>query len=114
MEELKKKRFAWGVFLAWTPWIPAMISLRYAFKGISEQKATGLGAVAASLSELFVVWGIGAMIISQVAAIFWLCRAFSHEHWIRNVLSAISLCLSGLMLMIVCFSLWFAWFQARP
>jgi hypothetical protein len=113
VEELKKKRFLWGVFLACSPWIPTLIGLGYAFRGISEQKATGLGAVAGGLVELFVVWGIGTMIITQVAAIIWLCRAFSREYWIRNVVSVLSICLSGLMLVVVCFFLWFAWFQAR-
>ena len=113
MEELQKKRFLWGVFLAWLPWIPTLIGLRYAFRGISEQKATGLGALAGGLAEMFVVWGIGTMIISQVAAIIWLCRAFSGEHWMRNVISALSICLSGLMLVVVVFFLWFAFFLAR-
>jgi len=69
--------------------------------------------VAGGLSELFVLWGIGSMIISQVAALVWLCRAFSREHWVRNVVSVFSICLSGLMLVIVCFCLWFAWSQTR-
>jgi hypothetical protein len=113
VEGLKKKRFLWGVLLAWAPWIPTLIGIGYAFRGISEQKATGIGAVAGGLVEVFVVWGIGTMIISQVAAIIWLCRAFSREDWIRNVVSALSICLSGLMLVVVSFFLWFAWFQAR-
>jgi hypothetical protein len=113
VEGLTRKRFLWGVFLAWAPWIPTLIGLRNVFRGIFEQKATGLGAVAGGLSELFVMWGLGSMIISQVAALVWLCRAFSREHWVRNVVSALSICLSGLMLVIVCFCLWFAWFQTR-
>ena len=112
-DELKQRRFLWGAVLAWVPWIPTLIGIGYAFRGISEQKATGLGAVAGGLVELFVVWGICTMIISQVAAIIWLCRAFSREHWMRNVVSVLSICLSGLMLLIVWFFLWFAWFQAR-
>jgi hypothetical protein len=113
VEELTKKRFLWGVGLAWAPWIPTLISLGYVFRAIFEQKATGFGAVAGGLTELLVMWGIGTMIISQVAAIVWLCRAFSREHWIRNAVSVLSICLSGLMLVIVCFFLWFAWFQPR-
>jgi hypothetical protein len=113
VEELTNKRFLWGVALAWTPWIPTLIGLGYAFRGIFEQKATGLGVVAGGVSEMFVLWGIGTMIISQIAAIIWLCRAFSREHWMRNVVSVLSICLSGLMLVIVCFYFWFAWFQTR-
>jgi hypothetical protein len=113
MDDANNKRFLWGVLLAWTPWIPTLVGIGYALRGIWQQKATGIGAVAGGAAELFVVWGIGAMIISQVAAIIWLYRAFSREHWMRNVVSAVSMGLSGLMLVTVGFFLWFAWFQAR-
>jgi hypothetical protein len=113
MEDVTKKRFIWGVLLAWAPWIPTLVGLGYALTGIWQQKATGIGVVAGGLSEMFVVWGIATMIISQVAAIIWLSRAFSREHLMRNVVSVLSICLSGLMLVVVCFFLWFVWFQAR-
>ena len=113
MDDANNKRFLWGVLLAWTPWIPTLVGIGYALRGIWQQKATGIGAVAGGAAELFVVWGIGAMIISQVAAIIWLYRAFSREHWMRNMVSAVSMGLSGLMLVTVGFFLWFAWFQAR-
>ena len=90
-----------------------MIGLGYALRGISTEKATGLAAVAGGLAEVLVGWGIGTMVISQVAAIIWLCKAFSREHWMRNLFSALSIRLSGLMLVIVCCFLGFAWFHAR-
>ena len=90
-----------------------MVGLGYVLRDISTTKATGLAAVAGGLVELFVVWGIGTMIISQVAAIIWLCKAFSREHWMRNIVSALSICLSGLILVIVCCFLGLAWLQAR-
>jgi hypothetical protein len=113
MDDANNKRFLWGILLAWTPWIPTLVGIGYALRGIWQQKATGIGVVAGGAAELFVVWGVGTMIISQVAAIIWLYRAFSREHWMRNVVSALSICLSGLMLVTVGFFLWFAWFQAR-
>ena len=70
-------------------------------------------AVAGGLAESFVLWGIVAMVVSQVAAIFWLSRSFSNEHLVRSLVSALSICLSVLMLALTCFLLWFAWFQAR-
>jgi hypothetical protein len=111
-DKLKQKRFLWGAGLAWAPWIPTLIGIGYAFRGIFEQKATGLGVVAGGLVELFVVWGIGTMIISQVAAIIWLCRAFSGEHWMRSLFSVLSIGLSGLMLLFVFLFLWFSWFRS--
>ena len=109
-DELKQRRFLWGAVLAWVPWVPTLIGFAYAFRGIWTSKATGLGVVAGGISEMFLLWGIGTMIISQVAAIIWLYRAFSREHWMRNVVSAVSMGLSGLMLVTVGFFLWFAWF----
>ena len=62
--------------LASAPWIPALIGIGYAFRGITEQKATGLGAVVGGLSESFVLAGMGAILIGEVVAIILLCRAF--------------------------------------
>jgi hypothetical protein len=111
VDELKKKRFLWGVALAWAPWIPTLIGLRIAFRGISEQKATGLGALGAGLVESFVLWGIVAILVGQVTAIVLLFRAFSPGHWVRSLFSVLSICLSGLMLLLVGLFLWMSWFQ---
>jgi hypothetical protein len=111
VDELKKKRFLWGVLLAWAPWIPTLVGIGYAFRGISEQKATGLGAVAGGLSEMFALYGIGAILISQVAAVVFLVRALSPGHWMRSFLSVLSICLSGLMLLLVGLFFWLTWFR---
>jgi hypothetical protein len=112
-DELRQKRFLWGVALAWAPWVPTLIGFGYALRGISNSKATGLAAVAGGFAEGFALWGIGTIVIGQFAAIIWLSRSFSREHWMRNAVSVVSMCLSGLMLVIMCCVLWFAWFQAR-
>lgn len=44
--KLRKDRFIWGLVLAWAPAIPLIVGMSNAFRGLSEQKATGLGAVA--------------------------------------------------------------------
>jgi len=110
-DEVRKKRFLWGVLLVWTPWIPIGIGLGKALISISRQKATGIGAVAGGLTELFVVWGIGSILIAQVAAIILIFRAFSPGHWIRSLFSVLSICLSALMLLLVGLFLWLSWFQ---
>jgi hypothetical protein len=38
LDELKKKRFLWGVALAWTPAVPALIGLSNALRGMSKSK----------------------------------------------------------------------------
>jgi hypothetical protein len=102
------------VALVWTPWIPTLVGIGYAFTSILGQKATGLGAVAGGLSELFVVWGIGAILIGQVAAIVLLSRAFSPGHWVRSLFSVLSICLSGFMLLLVGLFFWLSWFRSNP
>jgi hypothetical protein len=111
VDELNRKRFFWGVLLAWGPWIPIMVGLGNALIGVSREKATGIGAVAGGLAEQFVMWGIVAVLISQITAIVMLYRAFSPGSWARSLFSMLSICLSGLMVLLVVFFLWFFWFQ---
>ncbi len=113
MEDVNKRRVCWGALLAWIPWVPILIGLGMTLRGIAKQKATGIGAVAGGLNELFVVWGIGAIFIGQVAAIVLLCRAFSAGHVIRNLFCAVTICLSGMLLLLVGLFLWLSWFQAH-
>jgi hypothetical protein len=113
MDEPNKKRFLWGLLLAWAPWIPILIGLGNALISIPKQKATGIGVVAGGLTELFVVWGIGAIVIGQIVAIVFLFRAFSSGHWARSLFSVLSIGLSSLMLVLVGLFLWLSWFQAH-
>ena len=113
MDELKQKRFLWGVVLAWAPWLPILVGLGIALKSISRQRATGIGAVAGGLTEIFVVWGVGAVLIGEVVAIILLVRAFSPGHWVRTLVSIVSVGLSALMLALIGLFLWLSWFQAH-
>jgi hypothetical protein len=101
------------VVLAWTPWIPALFGMGYAFRGMSELRATGPAVVAAGLNESYVVCGICATLISEVAAIVLLLRAFLPGHWMRGLFSVLSICLGGLMLLLVGLFLWLAWLSAH-
>jgi hypothetical protein len=106
VDDLKKKRFLWGMLLAWAPLIPALIGLANLFRGISGQKATGLGALDGGLAELFVLYGMVAILVGQVAAIILLFRSFSPGHWGRGFLSLLAICFSGLMLLLVGLFFW--------
>jgi hypothetical protein len=114
MDPLKKKRFLWGVLLAWTPWLPTIIGLGYAFRGISAEKATGIAAVAGGLAETFLLFGLLVTVVFEVAAIILLIRAFEPGHWLRSLFSALSLFLSGLMLLLFGIFLWLSWFRIHP
>ena len=113
MADATRKRFAIGVLLAWLPWIPIAFGLRGLFRGVSSTKATGIAALVAGLGEAFALWGILAMLIAQVAAIVWLGKSFSPEHWLRNLLSVFSIVLSGLMLVLVCLFVVSIWIWAH-
>jgi hypothetical protein len=109
-DELKQKRFVWGVALAWAPWIPMMIGIGYTFRGISGTKATGLSAVAGGFAESYVLVGLAATAICEVSALMLLFRAFSRGHGARSIVSVLSIFMSGLMILLFCFSLWMFWF----
>ena len=57
-DERKRKYFLWGTVLTWTLAVPLIIGIFHAFRGISEQKATGLGAVAGGLAEAYAIFGL--------------------------------------------------------
>lgn len=114
MADENTKRFFIGVALAWAPWVPTVVGLAYAFRGISNTKATGLGAMAGGLAESFVLWGVIGMVVTQVAAIIWLGKSLSPEHWLRNLLSVSSIVLSGLMLILVCIFVGSVWVLRHP
>jgi hypothetical protein len=113
MDPSKKKRFLWGVLLAWAPWLSTIIGLGYTFRDISAEKAIGLEAVAGGLMETFLLFGLLATFVFEVAAIVLLVRAFERGHWLRSWFLAFSLCFSGLMLLLFGIFLWLSWFRMR-
>ena len=106
MENLKTKRFLWGMLLAWSTLPPVMYGCANAFKGISEQKATGIGALVGGLAEGLVPYGLLLTVIVQVAAIVMLVRGFSSESAGRTVLSVVSICWSVLTLFLLTSMVW--------
>jgi hypothetical protein len=113
MNDPATRRFVGGMVLAWAPWIPTLIGLGYAFRGIWNTKATGLAAVAGGIAESLVWWGLMSMIACQVVAVVWLVRSISREHWMRSVVSAASVCASAGILLLVGLVVWLAWVQRR-
>jgi hypothetical protein len=111
--DLKQKRFRWGVVLAWAPWLPFMIGLWPLFRGISNSKATGLAVVAGGFAEAYVLTGLAATLICEVGAMALLFRAFSRGHGARCAFSALSICVSGLMILFFGLSLWVFWFESH-
>ena len=110
-DELKQKRFRWGVALALTPWVPMMIGLSYLLRGIWNSKATGLAVVAGGFAEGYVLMGLAATLICEVGAMALLFKAFSRGHTVRGIFSVFSICMSGLMIVLFGLSLWVFWFE---
>jgi Na+-driven multidrug efflux pump len=101
-----RKRFLWGMVLAWAPGIPIIIGVLYSFRGISGQKATGIGAVAAGFSEVFFTFGLLLIFILSVAGMVLLGRSFSRGHRTRAFFSVLSICWSTFMLSIFGLFVW--------
>jgi hypothetical protein len=112
-DDLVKSRFWWGVLLAWAPWVATVIGLAYMLHGVLGAKATGLGAVAGGISEILILWGIAVLLVSQAAAIVWLWGDIRRSSILRSLFVAVSIGMSGLMLVMVGFFAWHAWFLAQ-
>jgi hypothetical protein len=110
LDDAQKRRFLWGVLLAWIPFLFFVLN---AFREISTQKATGLGAVTGGFAEAFATFGFATTVVLEVAGIVLLVRTFSKEHPMRTFLSVISISCSGLTLAILGLSLWY-FFRLRP
>jgi len=110
MEDVKQKRFLWGVALCWAPWAPMIIALGSIFRGIAGSKATGIAAVAGAFAEAYVMTGMAATLICEVGAMVLLVRSFPRGHGVRSTFSVLSICVSGLMLLLFCLSIWLFWF----
>ncbi|MGC2321995.1 MAG: hypothetical protein WA463_05135 [Terriglobales bacterium] len=106
-DAIKRKRFLWGVLLAWIPFLFLILPIAVAFvSSLSSQKATGLGAVAGGLSEAMVTFGLAVTLAFELIAIVLLLRAFSRGHPLRAFFSVLSICCSGIVLFGFGFFLW--------
>ena len=103
-----RTRFIKGVLLAWIPLLFVLIATFFtAFRGLSSQKATGLGAVAGGFAEGLVVFGFAVMVASEIAAIVLLSRSISRTHGVRTFVSVVSIGASVLLLAATGALLWF-------
>jgi len=83
----KTKGFLWGTALTWALSVPFIIGILNSFRGISEQKATGLGAIAGGLADSYATFGLILVFLMPVVAIVLLSMSFSPGHWMRTLFS---------------------------
>jgi hypothetical protein len=101
VDQLQKKRFNYGVALAWVPLVFLIPGLMNAFRGILSSKATGLGAVAGGIGEMLATFGFAAMLVFQIGAIVLLGRSFSKDHRLRSMVSVVSIFFCGMTVLIL-------------
>ena len=104
--DARKGRFVWGLVLVWAPAIPLIIGMSNVFRGISANKATGLGAVAGGLIEAYLIFGFIVALIFQAVGIVLLARSFLEGRRGRAFFSLISIAWSMFALFLAGVFLW--------
>jgi hypothetical protein len=99
VDDQKTEQFRWGMVLAWVTLIPLMYGCFNSFKGISEQKATGLAAVAGRIAEAFATFGLVAFVAMEVYAVVLLVRSMCGASWERRALCILSIAWCGCILL---------------
>jgi hypothetical protein len=107
--ETNAKRFLWGAALVWAPWIPILAAFGKVLYQVSRVKATGVSAVAGGFTEILLIYGVAGTFVAQLFAIVLLSKSLLPGRPVRNFFSILSLCLSGLMIVIIAAFLWLSW-----
>jgi hypothetical protein len=75
MDVQTKIRWRLGLALIWGPAVIVVVpGLINAFKGISQEKATGLAAVAGGFAEMFWIFGMVAFVVCEISGIAMLAK----------------------------------------
>jgi hypothetical protein len=108
--DAEKKRLLWGAGLAWVPALMVMIpTFMNGFRGISQEKATGLGALAGGMVEALVTFGLVAFVACQMAAIMLLAREIRRGGVGRAAFCLASMGFSLVMLTVMLLTIWWWW-----
>jgi hypothetical protein len=92
------KSLRWGILLAWVPLAMVVVpGVFYSFHGITEQKATGLGAVAGGIAEMILTWGVLSFIGVEVASLVFTVRALRGGVGRAGVLPAVASVMGALL-----------------
>ena len=102
----KKTWFLWGIVLTCLLAVPLMVGLSTTFRGISEQKATGIGAVAGGLAEAYVTSGLILAFVLPLSAIVLLSRSLSRGHGTRELLAVLCICWNAVTLFLAGLFVW--------
>ena len=90
MDLTSRRRFFLGVLLAWAP---LLFFVWIAFRDVSSQKTSGLGAIVGGISYALSAFGLLAGLAVQIVAIYLLVRSCREDlRPVRIVAAAISVC----------------------
>jgi hypothetical protein len=103
----RRAQLLWGVTLAGISSLLFLILFSNVFRGISREKATGLGAVAGGLTEAYVTFGFILSLVFPVASIVLLARSLSGADRMRKVLSSLLIVCSSFILLLWGLCGWF-------
>lgn len=88
---VKRRRFLVGMALAWVPLSFFVVGLANAFRGISESKATGLGAVAGGFTAYFFLFGFVTAVTFMVLAVVLLAQGVTRQAPARSLISVVTI-----------------------
>jgi hypothetical protein len=80
-----------------------------AFRGVSQEKATGLAAVAGGFAEALMTFGLVAFVVCQVAAIVLLARGVRRDQWGQSMAAVVSIVCSVGILALMALAMWWLW-----
>ena len=80
-----------------------------AFRGVSQEKATGLAVIAGGFAEALATFGLIAFVACQVAAIVLLARGMRREAWGRSMVALVSIVCSVGILALMTLGTWWLW-----
>lgn len=110
--DIKNRRFLWGMLLTGATFVLFLPLFLATFRGVWQEKATGLGAVAGGVAEYFVSLGMVAGFLIPLAAIVFLIKSFSQGGLTRQLLSVAAIGWSLLMIVEASFGIWMLFFSS--
>lgn len=99
--------FRWGVVITLVLSIGPVLGMFNMFRGISTQKATGLGAVAGGLAEGYAAVTMILVFVLPLVAIVFLGKSLSKKPGSRSVISLLCIGWNGIMLVLSGLFVWF-------
>lgn len=109
--DCRQNWFFWGTILAGISSIPFIIVFFNVVRSMSQDKATGLGAVAGGLTEAYATFGFILTFVLPIAAIVVLGRSFSKADQTRRLFSLFFIIWSWFILLVYGLGGWFVFFQ---